>query len=579
MTPPAPAVEPAALDTTTIDTQPTSPHTPARLSAPPPLARPPFWVRLPLALMLVALPALILLYTDKYIVDDAFIGYRHAHNIATGRGPIFNVGERVEGFTNFLWTFIAVIPIKLGWRPDAFTAILGASLAALAMLRAGRTAARLGAGPANAMLAMLPLALYPGYWRAATSGIEGGLYSFLLVETASAIVLARPMWLAGLLGGLLFATRPESAGLLPAFWLIALWVRSTRVPWESGSGLSHDSAPSLRAAARSTVPMLIVWLALIAALTAWRLLYYGHPLPNSVTAKSASFSDWPSLRHSIINGWKYTLDYIGRAAPLIAAAAFGLLLRPRTPAVILAALLLTGATGVCLMNGGDWMANNRLLSVYSALLVIPAALGFRRIAELATTRRWGILLVGLAIAVIAGAIFRTGSGERWLKRPSLALYPDNPVYGEIADLLRPALTPDDILSTEGLGLFGYRLIDTRIHDFLGLTDEHIAHHGKHRDVYGRRDYAYTINTVRPAAILVHSGLYHINGFIAESQGDFNESYEVYRLGPQSPNPNNQMMIVVRRDAVPRFIPALKRWSPTRITISPPPPPDPQPATR
>src|SRR5262245_8954649 len=43
-----------------------------------------------------------------YQVDDAFIVYRYARNLAHGAGFVFNPGERVEGVTCFLWTLFLV---------------------------------------------------------------------------------------------------------------------------------------------------------------------------------------------------------------------------------------------------------------------------------------------------------------------------------------------------------------------------------------------------------------------------------------------------------------------------------------
>ena len=36
-------------------------------------------------------------------VDDAFITFRYAANWAAGLGPVYNAGEHVEGYSNFLW--------------------------------------------------------------------------------------------------------------------------------------------------------------------------------------------------------------------------------------------------------------------------------------------------------------------------------------------------------------------------------------------------------------------------------------------------------------------------------------------
>src|SRR5574341_1385921 len=49
-------------------------------------------------------------------VDDAYISFRYAQNAIRGSGLVFNPGERVEGFTNFLWTAM-FIPFE-GARVD-----------------------------------------------------------------------------------------------------------------------------------------------------------------------------------------------------------------------------------------------------------------------------------------------------------------------------------------------------------------------------------------------------------------------------------------------------------------------------
>ena len=48
-------------------------------------------------------------------LDDAFISFRYAHNLAAGHGLVYNVGERVEGFTNLLWTLLLAGGIRLGF--------------------------------------------------------------------------------------------------------------------------------------------------------------------------------------------------------------------------------------------------------------------------------------------------------------------------------------------------------------------------------------------------------------------------------------------------------------------------------
>src|SRR5205814_1773519 len=64
-----------------------------------------------------------------YQVDDAFIVYRYAANLAHGHGFVFNPGERVEGVTCFLWTLIlapcAAADLSLPRAAPWLTAIAG----------------------------------------------------------------------------------------------------------------------------------------------------------------------------------------------------------------------------------------------------------------------------------------------------------------------------------------------------------------------------------------------------------------------------------------------------------------------
>ena len=72
---------------------------------------------------LVFLPWLALLgwltSVGWFITDDAFISFRYARNLLDGHGLVFNPGEYVEGYTNFLWVLeLAAIWRVLGIRPE-----------------------------------------------------------------------------------------------------------------------------------------------------------------------------------------------------------------------------------------------------------------------------------------------------------------------------------------------------------------------------------------------------------------------------------------------------------------------------
>ena len=99
--------------------------------------------RTPVLLILACAPWLVVLGWLAAVswflaTDDAFISFRYARNLIDGHGLVFNVGERVEGYSNFLWTLeLAAIWRVFGippedaapWLSVAFTAATLASMA------------------------------------------------------------------------------------------------------------------------------------------------------------------------------------------------------------------------------------------------------------------------------------------------------------------------------------------------------------------------------------------------------------------------------------------------------------------
>ena len=91
-----------------------------------------------------------------WVSDDAFISFRYAENWIAGHGLVFNVGERVEGYTNLLWTLAVGVCMRLGADPVAASEVAGHPL-----LRAARRLPRplvLAAQPIGAGGPFLPLA-------------------------------------------------------------------------------------------------------------------------------------------------------------------------------------------------------------------------------------------------------------------------------------------------------------------------------------------------------------------------------------------------------------------------------------
>ena len=105
--------------------------------APAPGATPTRWHPLLAASLLLLLGHEALLLGRN--VDDAWISYRYARNLAEGAGLVFNAGERVEGYTNFLLVLFQAAFLRAGLPVDRSTRILcmAASLLTLLVVHRG----------------------------------------------------------------------------------------------------------------------------------------------------------------------------------------------------------------------------------------------------------------------------------------------------------------------------------------------------------------------------------------------------------------------------------------------------------
>jgi hypothetical protein len=213
-------------------------------------------------LALVGLAGLSFLLFGTHIshglIDDSFITLRYARNFARGDGLVFNAGERVEGYTCFLWAWLLGSLLKLDARFDlVITAqVLGvlASLAALlATERCARTLApRVGEARSILLLAgHFPLVFW-GF-----SGMETGLC--VALSTWGAFCMCRFLqrnlgalaWLcaASTLWVLAMLTRPELYLLYAAHLPFVAWR-----PPPSAAG----SAALLRGSVRAGLPALVL---------------------------------------------------------------------------------------------------------------------------------------------------------------------------------------------------------------------------------------------------------------------------------------------------------------------------------
>lgn len=452
------------------------------------------------------------LHIQPWMLDDAFIFFRYAENLAAGHGPVYNPGERVEGYTSFLWVVLLAAGHALGADTVLLAQVLG-SLFAIACIglawRCGRWLPEVE--PATAALAALLVGTFGGFTPWAVSGMEVTLFAF---ATALAVLLAAagtaPAWLLGGLGALLVMTRPEGL-LVVAFLFVqrALQQRNRR-----------DFAVMMAGFAALVLPWFV-----------WRLAYYGYPLPNTFYAKVGT--TWAQLGR----GASYTGRFLVAAAPHVALVVAAVVTRRwgrhagrlRSLPLLLALYALA-----VLVLGGDVMPAFRFFAPIVPLLAVAAAIAARAL--------FGARFAVLAVAITAG--WGVG-GMRWVPEIHDKIRDDLVAeVGETVGLwLRQTARPDALLATNTAGSIPY-YSGLRTIDMFGLNDAHIAHrrmpamgrgiagHEKHdgRYVMSRRpDYVQfgsSLGGERPA----FSGDYEVY-----STPEFQENYELvtYRLtGPR-----------------------------------------------
>src|SRR5262245_58484813 len=119
------------------------------------------WRWAALAAIAAALVAHSLVY--HFICDDAYISFVYARNFAERWELVFNPGERVEGYTNFLWTVVLGLFMKAGLAPEISSLLLGVAFAVGTLVLTVRLMSRLRGEPS-------PWDLLPAALLAASSG-------------------------------------------------------------------------------------------------------------------------------------------------------------------------------------------------------------------------------------------------------------------------------------------------------------------------------------------------------------------------------------------------------------------------
>ena len=129
------------------------------------------------AFFVVALVAIMLeqaILVADFRVDDAYISFSYAKNLASGRGLVFSEGMLVEGYSNFLWVVLTALGyVFVATNDDPFSVVrVFAFVFLLTMGLLTYKLARRNSSSFVSLCAVLLLFSSTDLFRAAASGLE-----------------------------------------------------------------------------------------------------------------------------------------------------------------------------------------------------------------------------------------------------------------------------------------------------------------------------------------------------------------------------------------------------------------------
>jgi hypothetical protein len=380
-----------------------------------------------------------------YLDDDQMISMRYARNLADGLGPVWNDGERVEGYTNFGW-MVVMAAVHAAGAGDATASawVRGINwlLAGAVLLVAARLLRLLGARDVGAFAALVTMAVSTDLLFWAINGFETTLLTAVFLWSLARALEEAPgagvRWTTYLLAGLLPVIRADAIDLTAVVVLTGIVAGGPKASWRAAVALGP-----------------------LVAHEAFRVSYYGDWLPNTFYLKVAGRQGLWWSGAGYVKG--FLLTY---AAALILAMAGALIGRDRR-ARWLALAPLAGFARV-LVTGPDIFDGFRFLAPYVPLTLVLGAAAIEPLAGAApATRRTLAVLLGIVTIASAGVDGRT--------RFAALVSPNGlPDQGTVVGVLVARHTaPDASLAVLAAGATSYFSRRTSI-DLLGKSDRHVA---------------------------------------------------------------------------------------------------------
>jgi len=384
----------------------------------------------------------------KFIQDDAYITFRYVANYLNGDGLVFNIGERIEGFTNFGWTIYLILWGSLGFDYIEFAAYSGLIFGGLSLFLIFVIARDLF-GQDDRWFSLLALFLVAvnfsfAYWSPA--GLETAAFTFLTL--LSVRLYLKRSWLLAATLALAVWVRPEGA-LLAIIFVFVEALLEKRLP--------KFAITTGAIAFLISIPFLI-----------FKVTYYGSILPNPFYANT-SF-DFEQLKSGLEYAGQFFLDYGFVGAGFLITA---LNLKKLSYSVKVLWLFSLAYLLYIVLVGGDVLKVHRFFLPIFGITAMLAAVSVRLILEPFGTKSRYLLLVVAAIPLL------------WLTyRLPLDFVTDyntkEKIFVSKMDFISNKMKETDStnfsVAIVTIGKVGYELVGHDVIDIIGLTDSTITRH-------------------------------------------------------------------------------------------------------
>lgn len=356
-------------------------------------------------LVVIALALTVLVINANYylpfIADDALISMRYSKFLLAGHGLIWNIGERVEGYSNLLWVLLTAAVGLFGIDLVLAVRGLGLVLMAAAVIAVIFTISdRQSPILKYLVVFFLPLSAPFGVW--AIGGMEQPLVAALLAWT---VVLMLPhieeptnprkFLLPGLLLALLCLTRLDG----PLFTAVAFF------------GLLIVGQPK-RDAFKAACYLAALPVIFTVAQVAFRYDYYHDWIPNTARVKFV-----PSGKHGL-DGWGYIRAGFLAVLPLLILTITSIVISIRQnierKKIFFVSLMFVTWTAYIVVIGGDIFPAWRHFVPLLVLMTLISVIGIRVVVNTRFTYvAMAVLLCAFVALQVKDSENRRAISERW----------------------------------------------------------------------------------------------------------------------------------------------------------------------